>query len=218
MSEVANIYDNGPLSLIARIKDTISVWTAKKWSHYRIEYAEPWPRSEQTRVDLVALNNVTAIAANGTLAKLLVPLLQVTDNEMLCIRFEPLDDVQFAVWEQPGTGRFVSRNTQSRIEMATKLQDPYMASSTFCIMGFQREMNLEVFNPNPIPLVQARAQLWGYRYILEEIMPDLSNITQQGGQPDKVRQNRITKALADGDKAAVQEFIGPTTWVPAEGR
>ena len=29
MSEVANIFDNGPISLIARIKDNISVYTAK---------------------------------------------------------------------------------------------------------------------------------------------------------------------------------------------
>ena len=216
--EVANIYDNGPLSLIARIKDTISVYTAKKWAHYQVAFAEPWPRSSPLRVDMVALAGVTTIAANGNIAKRLVPLLQVTDGEMLCVRFEPLDDVEGVIWEQSGTGRFNSRNNHARVDMATCLRDPYLASTTFFIMGHQREMNLEVQNPNPIALNQARFQFQGYRYTLDEISPDLSGITDQNGRPDKKRQEDIIRQLAVGDKATVAQFIGPTTWLPAEGR
>ncbi|MDP2730036.1 MAG: hypothetical protein Q8O55_06110, partial [Dehalococcoidales bacterium] len=83
MSEVGNIYDNGPLSLVARIKDTISVYTAKKWAHYQVAYAEPWPRSSPLRVDMVALAGATTIAANGVIAKRLVPILQASDGEMI---------------------------------------------------------------------------------------------------------------------------------------
>ena len=216
--EVANIYDNGPLSLVARIKDTISVYTAKQWSHYQIALAEPWPRSSPLRVDLVALAGATAIAANGNITKRLVPILQVTDGEMLCVRFEPLDDVEGVVWEQSGTGRFNSRNNHARVDMATGLRDPYLASTTFFVMGYQRDMNLEVQNPNPIALPQARFQFQGYRYVVEEISPDLSSVVTQNGQPDKAKQEDIIRQLAAGDKATVAQFIGPTTWLPAEGR
>jgi len=216
--EVANIYDNGPLSLVARIKDNISVYTAKKWSHYQVAFAEPWPRSSPLRVDIVALAGVTVIAANGNLAKRLVPLLQVTDGEMLCVRFEPLDDVEGVVWEQSGTGKFNSRNNHARVDMATCLRDPYLASTTFFIMGYQRDMNLEVQNPNPVALYQARFQFQGYRYVLDEISPDLSSVVDQNGRPDNKKQEDIVRQLAAGDKATVSQYIGPTTWLPAEGR
>jgi len=216
--EVANIYDNGPLSLVARIKDTISAYTAKKWTHYQVAFAEPWPRSSPLRVDLVALAGATTIVANTNITKRLVPLLQVTDGEMLCVRFEPLDDVEGVVYEQSGTGRFNSRNNHARVDMATCLRDPYLASTTFFIMGYQRDMNLEAFNPNPIALNQARFQFQGYRYVLDEISPDLTGIVDQSGRADKKKQDDIIRLLAAGDKATVAQFIGPTTWLPAEGR
>ncbi|GAJ23209.1 unnamed protein product, partial [marine sediment metagenome] len=125
MSEVANIFDNGPISLIARIKDNISVYTVKKWAHYQVVYAEPWPRSSPLRVEMVAAAAVTTIAANGTIAKRLVPILQVTEGEMLHVRFEPLDDVEGVVWQQAGTGKFVSHSTHARVSMTTCLRDPY---------------------------------------------------------------------------------------------
>jgi len=218
MSEVGTIYDNGPLSLVARIKDTISVYTAKKWAHYQVAFAEPWPRSSPLRVDLVALAGLTAIPANQNIAKRLVPLLQVTDGEMLCVRFEPLDDVEGVIYEQSGTGRFNSRNNHARVDMATCLRDPYLASTTFFIMGKNRDMNLEAQNPNPIALPQARFQFWGYRYVVEEISPDLSSVVNQSGQPDSTKQEEIIRQLAAGDKTTVAQFIGPTTWLPAEGR
>lgn len=210
--EVANIYDNGPLSPIARIKDNLSIYTTKKWFHYQINYLEPWPRSSPLRVEMVALAALTTIPANGTIAKRVVAILQITDGEMLHVRFEPLDDVEGVVYELPGTGKFVSRNVQARVDMTTCLRDPYLASTTFFILGFQRDMNLEVRNPNPVALNQARFQFQGYRYILDEIVPDLSGI------PEQAKKTDILAKLAAGDKETVAQFIGPTTWLPAEGR
>jgi len=216
--EVANIYDNGPISLVARIKDNISVYTAKKWAHYQVAYAEPWPRSSPLRIDMVALAGAAIIAANGTIAKRLVPILQVTDGEMLQVRFEPLDDVEGVVWEQSGTGKFNSRNTHARVNMGTCLRDPYLATSTVFIMGYQRDMNLEAQNPNPVALNQARFQFFGFRYVLDAITPDLSSVVDQQGRQDKAKQEEIVRQLAAGDKATVAQYIGPTTWIPAEGR
>jgi len=216
--DVANIYDNGPMTLIARIKDTLSILSAKKWGHYQISYAEPWPRSSPLVIEMVAASGATTIPANGQITKQLVPLLQVADGEMLQIRFEPKDDVEGVIWELSGTGRFNSHNRHARVSMTSDIRDPYLAGSTVFIMGFQRDLNLEVQNPNPVALNQARFQFMGYRYVLEEITPDLSGITKAGGAPDTVKQAEIKVLLANGDKAAVAQFIGPTTWVPAEGR
>jgi len=216
--EVANIYDNGSISLIARIKDNLSILTAKKWVHYQVVYVEPWPRSGPLRIDLVALSGQTTIPANGAIAKRLVPILQVSDGEMLQVRFEPLDDVEGVVWEQAGTGKFNSRNTHARVAMNTCIRDPYLATSTLFVMGYQRDMNLEAQNPNPVALNQARFQFFGFRYVLDDIVPDLSSIVNEAGQPDKKRQEEILRQLSAGDKATVAQFIGPTTWLPAEGR
>ena len=210
--ETSGIYDNGPLSPIARIKDNLSIYTAKKWAHYQIALSEPWPRSSPLRVEMVALAGLTTIPANGSIAKRLVAILQVTDDEMLQVRFEPLDDVEGVVWEQSGTGKFNSRNTHARVDMATCLRDPYLATSTFFIMGYQRDMNLEVRNPNPVALNQARFQFQGYRFVLDDITPDLT------GLPTQKEKDDVTRLLAAGDKETVAKYIGPTTWLPAEGR
>ena len=210
--EISGIYDSGPLSPIARIKDNLSIYTAKKWSHYQINHLEPWPRSSPLRVEMVALAGVTTIAANGTIAKRLLAILQVTDGEMLHVRFEPLDDVEGMVYQLPGTGKFVSRNTHARVDMATCLRDPYLSSSTFYILGFQKDMNLEVRNPNPVALNQARFQFQGHRYVLDDITPEFP------AQFTDAQKKEINKKLADGDKATVAQYIGPTTWLPAEGR
>jgi len=212
MAEVANIYDNGPISLIARIKDNISVFTTRKWFHYQVVYTEPWPRSSPLRVEMVAASLATTIPANGIIAKRLVPILQVTDGEMLHVRFEPLDDVEGAVYEQAGTGKFVSRNTHARVDMATCLRDPYLATTTFFIMGYQRDMNLEVRNPNPVALNQARFQFFGFRYTIEPITPRFPE------QFTDAQKEDVRKRLGDGDKETVAQYIGPTTWLPAEGR
>jgi len=217
--EVANIYDNGPLSLVARIRDTVSILTAKKWEHHQVIYAEPWPRSSPLRLDMVAFATLTSLGASPTtITKRLLNILQVTDGEMLCIRFEPLDDVEVVVYEQAGTGKFNARNAHARIDMGTCVRDPYLASSTLFVMGDQRDVQLEIRNPHPVALPQARLQFWGYRYLLEPITPDLSAIS--GPTPAlaaKARQN-ILKLLSDGDKQTVVQYIGPTTWIPAEGR
>lgn len=214
--QISGLNDNGPISPIARIKDNLSIYTAKKWSHFQIDYIEPWPRSSPLAVDMVAVAAIaiagtTTIAANGTLAKRVLAILQVTDDEMLQVRFEPLDDVEGVVWEQSGTGKFNSKNTHARVTMTTRLRDPYLATTQFFVVGYQREMNLEVRNPNPVALNQARFQFQGIRYVMSPIIPNMDGRTDQ-------QKIEILTRLAAGDKAAVEQFIGPTTWLPAEGR
>ncbi|GAI52389.1 unnamed protein product, partial [marine sediment metagenome] len=80
------------------------------------------------------------------------------------------------------------------------------------IMGNQKDMNLEVRNPNPVALPQARFQFFGFRYVIEVIIPKFPETAT-----DALKE-AVRKKLEDGDKETVAQYIGPTTWLPAEGR
>ena len=191
MSEIANIYDNGPISPIAKIKDNLSVWTSGQWSHYQILNMEPMPRSRPLTVDPVALSGATFIAANGLIAQQLVAALQLQENDLLHLRWEPIDDVEGILWEQASIGRFVTRGAHSRVDVFTSLYDPYLCTTTFFILGQDRDINLQVQNPNAVALPQARFAFFGFRYKLDKL--------------DKAQG----KAIMDDN--------GRTTWLPAEG-
>lgn len=171
MSEVANIYDNGPISLIARIKENIALWTEGQWMPYRVEFAEGLPRSRPTMVDLVQIAGVANIGANGTITQQQLLILQPANNELLHLRWEPLDDVEGVLWEQTSMTRFNPKGVKARVDLFTAAMDPYLASTTFFIIGSlgNKDMNLEVRNPNAVALPQARFVFWGYRYILSPL-------------------------------------------------
>lgn len=168
--EVANIYDNGPISPIARIKDNLSIWSESKWKHYNIAFLEPIPRSSPMVVEMVAASGATTIAANGTIAKRVVAILLMTAGELLHLRWEPLDDVEGLLWELSGAPRFQSRGAHARVTPFTHIRDPYLATTTFWLLGGANlDMNLEVRNPLPIPQPVARFVFFGFRYILEPL-------------------------------------------------
>ena len=166
MSNVANLYDNGPISPVVRIKENVTVFTADSWQPFVVEYIEPLPRSSPMVADLVNISGAVTIAANGTIQKQLIAFLQLNDREFLHLRFEPIDDVEGILWEQSSNGRFVTRALQARASRFSFTRDPYLATTTFFIIGRDRDMNLEVRNPNPVALPQARFVFWGFRYII----------------------------------------------------
>lgn len=189
--EVANIYDNGPISPIAKIKNNLSIWTLKNWAHYRIENIEPLAPSNTMVAEMVTLSGALVLPANGTITKIVVPILQPAENEFLHLRWEPIDDVQGILWEQASVERLRARAVTSRVTRMTRFWDPFLATTTFCIIGMQRDMNLEVRNPNPVALPQARFIFYGFRY---DLIP-------------------LDKTIAD----AIENGKINTTWVPAEG-
>lgn len=194
--EVANIYDNGPISPIAKIRENLSVWSVGKWGHYRIKNIEPMPRSSPMVVEMVAASGAAVIAANGTIAKQAVAILQLSELEFLHLRWEPLDDMEGVLWEQAGTGRFVTRSVHARTSLFTGARDPYLATTTFWILGRDRDMNLEVRNPNPVPWPIARFVFFGYRYTLAAL--------------DREEKGKV---IIDGIEAGRIA----STWLPAEG-
>lgn len=166
MGAVANIYDNGPISPIAKIKENLSIFSEGKWLHYNIDFIEPVPRSSPMVVEMVVASGATFLPLYGTIAKQLVAILLMNQNELLHLRWEPLDDVEGVLWELPGAARFNPRGAHARVSRFTEARDPYLATTTFFILGWNKDMNLEVRNPNPVNIPQARFVFFGYRYIL----------------------------------------------------
>ena len=178
MSVVANIYDNGPISPIARIRENLSIWSENRWKHFVITYIEPVPSSGPMTVEMVALSGAATIPANGTIAKRVLPILQMYAGEMLHLRWEPLDDVEGVLWELGGQARFSPRGAHARVDLNTVTRDPYLATTTFYILGgVNLDMNLEVRNPLPVAQAMARFVFFGYRYILEPLANEPANTT-----------------------------------------
>lgn len=177
MSEIANIYDNGPISPIARIKDNLSIFSENHWMHFNIDFMEPVPASTPMTVEMVTASGAAVIAALGTIAKQVVALLQMNQNEMLHLRWEPLDDVEGLLWELAGQARFNPRGAHARVGPMTSMRDPYLATTTFFILGRDKDMNLEVRNPLAVAQSLARFVFFGYRYILKPLAQEPANTT-----------------------------------------
>lgn len=178
MSVVANIYDSSPISPIVRIKDNVSVWSENIWKHFKCVFLEPVPRGSPMTVEMVVLTGNTTIAANGSLPKRVLPILQMNAGEMLHLRWEPLDDVEGLLWELGGQARFNPRGAHARVDLHTSARDPYLATTTFYILGgVNLDMNLEVRNPLPVAQASARFSFWGFRYIVEPLTTEPSNTT-----------------------------------------
>ena len=178
MGTVANIYDNGPISPIARIYDNLSIWSENRWKHHVINFIEPIPRSSPMVVEMVVASGATTIAANGTIAKRIVTILLMTSGELLHLRWEPLDDVEGLLWELSGAARFNTRGAHARVTPFTHIRDPYLASTTFWLLGGANlDMNLEVRNPLAVAQPVARFVFFGYRYILEPLSSEPSVTT-----------------------------------------
>ena len=206
MPELSGIYDSGPISPICKIRENISAWSLGKWFHYNVAFIEPIPRSSPTVVEMVTLSGATILAAAGTIAKQVVAILQLSELEFLHLRWFPLDDVEGVLWEQSGTARLSTRSVQARVSQFTPEFDPYLATTTFWILGRQRDMNLEVRNLSTIyPTPVARFAFFGYRYILT-VLPEIAPT-----EADKTK-------LEQGDLETVKRLIGNTTWLPVEGR
>lgn len=204
MTALSGIYDSAPMQPIAKIKENLSIWTLGKWQHYRIDYQEPMPPGPAMVVDTVAQAGQTSIAANATINRQICTILQLNDNEFLHVRFRPLDNVEGLIWEQAGQQRFASKNVHSRVDRMTGITDPYWATTTFFILGINRDMNLETRNPTGYSKPSARFQFWGIRMILYPY--------PRSSDPS------IQQKLDAGDVDTVRQTIGVTTWLPAEGR
>lgn len=161
-----NIYYDGPISPVVKQQENISVFSENKYLHYKVRFIEPIPLSRPFVADLVALSGATVIPANGQIQQAVLAVIQVNQDELIHLRWEPLDDVEGALWQLGGHARFGPRGGQARVSLFTQLRDPYLASTTFFVLGgvTAKDAQIGAFNPNPVALPMARFAFWGYRY------------------------------------------------------
>ena len=170
MSEVSGIYDNGPISPIAKVKENLGILTEGSYRYFNIYYIEGWPRGRPLMVDMVSLNNGANIPGYTQLNAQLVQSIQPggsdTMKEFLHLRWEPIDDVEGFLFEPANQGRFSAHGAQASVTLFSRDQDPYLAATTFFVIGINKDAMIAAFNPNAIALPRARFVFWGYRYLI----------------------------------------------------
>lgn len=208
MSQMSGIYDSAPIQPICKIGENLSIMSLRVYNHYRAKYIEPIPAGPASTIEMVANSGGTVLAANGTIQRSVITVLQLNDLEFLHLRWEPLENVEGVLWELSGTQKFGSRSIQARVDKLTKFRDPFLATTTFWILGQNHDMQLEVRNPMGVAIPAARFVFFGYRYVLEP--RDLSAVPP-------AEQVKLKNCSTDDELKSVAKWIGTTTFVPAEG-
>lgn len=178
--EVANIYDNGPISPIAKVGENLAIWLDQAYYPYRIQWTEPMPASSPLVVDLVATSSALTVAAANQTQKTAVVALNMTENELFHARWEPLDDVEGLLWENNNMARNSTKGAQARTSPTTRYYDPWLATTTFWILGINRDPSFAAYNPWAIAQPTARFAFWGFRYILLPLKGDEAKMALKG--------------------------------------
>lgn len=224
---LSGIYDSEFIQPVARVKDNLSIWTQGKYSHYKVEYIEPMPPGPALMVEMVTASGLTTLAAGAAIAKRVVAILQLNENEFLHLRWFPLDNAEGVIWEVSGQQKFASRNVHSRVDPRIREWDPTLATTTFFILGENHDMNLEVRNPMGYATPLARFQFFGNKSILNPYDLNalaanyVAKLAQENTGNTSYRPpsaSDIAGKLREGDEETVRRIIGQTTWLPAEGR
>jgi len=180
MNFVDNLYSQGPIAPICQIKEHLAIWSEARWIGFEAELIEPIPRSSQFVIDLIAIAGVGILAPIGTIASQLIPQLQVSANELFHARFFVLDDIEAQLWQLSNMARFAPRGGQAGVNLFTPVYDPWLATTTFWVLGGAGDKDARVgcTNIGGAILGQARVGFFGYRYILKQepdIYPDPKN-------------------------------------------
>jgi len=172
--EVANIYDNGPISPIAKIHENIGVLTEGSYQYFNLDYMEGLPRSRPLMIDFVALTVSANIPPYTSLTARAVQALNPggsdKQKEFLHFRFEPIDDVEGNLFELNNMGRFSALGVFASVTKFSRDTDPWLAATTFFTIGVNKEATISAYNPNAVALLRARFVFWGYRYLVTPIL------------------------------------------------
>jgi hypothetical protein len=205
MPATSGIYDSSDIQPLCKIKENLSVLTSNAWNHFRVDFIEPISPGPASMVEMVVLSGATILAANATIQAMVVPALQLDQNEYVQYRFTVLDNIEAVIWEQSGQQKFATARIHCRVDRRTKFLDPHFSTTTFTIIGLNRDMQLEIRNPLGYPMPCARVVFWGFKYILMPL--DLTGIPES----DRAK-------LRAGDVDTVKKLVGPTVFAPAQGR
>jgi len=166
--EVANLYDNGSISPICQIKEHLAVWSEQRWMPFVVDYIEQIPRSSAFTVDLMVTLGVAVLAPGAAIAGQLLPILQCNANELAHLRWFVIDDVEGQLWELSNMARFAPRGGQAGVNLLTPQYDPWLATTTFWVLGGAGDKDARVgcTNISGAIIPQARLGFFGYRYIM----------------------------------------------------
>jgi hypothetical protein len=153
---------------ICQIKEHLAIWTETAWKGFEVEFIEPIPRSSAYIVDIIAAAGLLVLAPNGFIAGQLVNLIRVNSNELSHYRFFVLDDFEAHLWQLPNMARFNPRGGQAGVNLLTPAYDPWLAGTTFWVLGGlgDKDARLGCTNISGAVISQARVCFFGFRYIL----------------------------------------------------
>ena len=168
--EISGIYDSGPISPVAKIHENLGILTEGQYRYFNIYYIEGLPRSRPMMIDMVGLNNAANIGAytqlNAQLVTAISPGGSDRMKEFLQLRWEPVDDVEGFLFELNNQGRYSAAGVFASVTRFSRERDPYLAATTFFVIGINKDAQIGAFNPNAVALPRARFIFQGYRYLL----------------------------------------------------
>lgn len=166
---IDNLYENGPITPVCQIKEHLAIWTeGGTYKGFQVDWIEPVPRSSTFIIDLVTLLGTGPLGAGLTIQGQLVQALRVNSNELAHYRWFAIDDIEGQLWELPNMARFNPRGGQAGVNLFTPQYDPWLATTTFWVLGApgDKDARIGCTNISGAVLPQARLGFFGFRYIL----------------------------------------------------
>lgn len=184
MNIVDNLYSSGPMAPICQIEEHLAMWTEQRWAGFKVDWIEPIPRSSAFIANLIQPPAVI-LAAGGAVAGRLVPIIQASANELCHLRWFVIDDIEAQLWELANMARFAPRGGQSGVNLFTEAYDPWLATTTFWVLGGPGDKDARVgcVNISGAAIPQARVGFFGYRYLLTpepKLHPNARYLPAQG--------------------------------------
>jgi len=154
---------------VCQIKEHLAIWSDKEWLGFQVDFIEPVPRSSAYVVDLIAIAAAAPLAPGAAIAGQLLPILQVGSNELVHNRWYVIDDIEGQLWQLSRMARFNPRGGQAGVTLLTPVYDPWLATTTFWVLGGlgDRDAMVGCTNISGAIIPQARLGFFGYRYILK---------------------------------------------------
>lgn len=183
--EIANLYDNGPISPICQIREHLAIWSDQQWLGFQVEFIEPVPQSSAFTVDLIAQTGVGFLNPAATIAGQIFPILQVNSNELVHNRWFVIDDIEGQIWQLSNMARFAPRGGQAGVNLFTPQYDPWLTTTTFWVLGGigDKDARIGCTNISGAVLGQARIGFFGFRYVLNpevQVHPNARYIPAKG--------------------------------------
>ncbi len=146
-----------------------------KVHHYRqVDFLESIPAFQC--IDLGAL------AAQTVSGRIIIPNLEMPDDEFGLFRWYPLDNAQIRLFHPRGVAKFELRNIQIPIDYKTLQRDPNLVSTEIAIWENNRPA-IEAINGMDYALNAVRIVALGYRFHTVKLPKEVIKAITDGREP-----------------------------------